>query len=194
MIRAGPPIILSFLTRSPGDSAKLRDRGSCFRSELHTISGEDSQARAPAPHNLSLARLNPTPLLWHHLSMPKIHIPTPLRQYAGKQPAVDVKGSTVAEALSGLVSQHPDLRRHLYTEDGKLRAFVNVYLNDEDVRYLQKEATAVKDGDDISIVPSIAGGTEIEKLGNLANWVNSSRFDLLSVLGEFSAISAVKSF
>src|SRR4051794_31074877 len=111
--------------------------------------------------------LNPTSILWHHLSMPKIHIPTPLRQYAGKQPAVDVKGSTVAEALSGLVSQHPDLRRHLYTEDGKLRAFVNVYLNDEDVRYLQKEATAVKDGDDISIVPSIAGGTEIEKLGNL---------------------------
>jgi len=91
--------------------------------------------------------------------MPKIHIPTPLRQYAGKQPAVDVKGSTVAEALSGLISQHPDLRRHLYTEDGKLRAFVNVYLNDEDVRYLQKEATAVSDGDNISIVPSIAGGT-----------------------------------
>jgi adenylyltransferase/sulfurtransferase len=72
-----------------------------------------------------------------------------------------VKGSTVAEALSGLVSQHPDLRRHLYTEDGKLRAFVNVYLNDEDVRYLQKEATAVSDADDISIVPSIAGGTAL---------------------------------
>ena len=99
--------------------------------------------------------------------MPKIHIPTPLRQYAGKQPAIDVKGSTVAEALSGLISQHPDLRRHLYTEDGKLRAFVNVYLNDEDVRYLQKEATAVQDGDNISIVPSIAGGTEIEKLESL---------------------------
>jgi len=111
--------------------------------------------------------LNRTSFLWHHLSMPKIHIPTPLRQYAGKQPAVNVKGSTVAEALSGLVSQHPDLRRHLYTEDGKLRAFVNVYVNDEDVRYLQKEATAVNDGDDISIVPSIAGGTEIEKLRNL---------------------------
>jgi molybdopterin converting factor small subunit len=56
------------------------------------------------------------------------------------------------------VSQHPDLRRHLYNDDGKLRAFVNVYLNDEDVRYLQKDATAVKDGDSISIVPSIAGG------------------------------------
>jgi molybdopterin converting factor small subunit len=91
--------------------------------------------------------------------MPKINIPTPLRQYAGKQPAVEVPGATVGEALSGLVSQHPDLRRHLYTDEGKLRAFVNVYLNDEDVRYLQKEATAVSDSDNISIVPSIAGGT-----------------------------------
>jgi molybdopterin converting factor small subunit len=90
--------------------------------------------------------------------MTKIHIPTPLRQYAGKQPTVEVKAASVGDALSGLVSQHPDLRRHLYTDDGKLRAFVNVYLNDEDVRYLQKEATAVKDGDSISIVPSIAGG------------------------------------
>jgi len=91
--------------------------------------------------------------------MPKIHIPTPLRQYAAKQSAVDVGGSTVADALSSLVSQYPDLRRHLYTDDGKLRAFVNVYLNDEDVRYLQKEATTVRDGDTISIVPSIAGGS-----------------------------------
>ena len=90
--------------------------------------------------------------------MPKIHIPTPLRQYAGKQPAIDVKAGTIGEALTGLVSQHPDLRRHLYTDDGKLRAFVNVYLNDEDVRYLQKDATAVADSDNISIVPSIAGG------------------------------------
>jgi adenylyltransferase/sulfurtransferase len=90
--------------------------------------------------------------------MPKIHIPTPLRQYAGKQSSVEIKGSTVGEALRGLVSQHPDLRRHLYTDNGKLRAFVNVYLNDEDVRYLQKEATPIQDSDNISIVPSIAGG------------------------------------
>ena len=90
--------------------------------------------------------------------MSKIHIPTPLRQYTGKQATVEVKAGTVAEALSGLVVRHPDLRRHLYTDDGKLRSFVNVYLNDEDVRYLQKEATAVKDNDIISIVPSIAGG------------------------------------
>jgi molybdopterin converting factor small subunit len=92
--------------------------------------------------------------------MPKIHIPTPLRQYVGKQADVEVSGSSVGDAMSDLVAKHPDLRRHLYNDDGKLRAFVNVYLNDEDVRYLQKEATAVKDGDSISIVPSIAGGTE----------------------------------
>jgi molybdopterin converting factor small subunit len=90
--------------------------------------------------------------------MPKIHIPTPLRQYAGKQAAIDVRSGTVADALSDLVAKHPDLRRHLYSDDGKLRAFVNVYVNDEDVRYLQKEATSVKDSDTISIVPSIAGG------------------------------------
>ena len=90
--------------------------------------------------------------------MIKIHIPTPLRQYAGKLPTVEVQARTIAEALSDLVSKHPDLRRHLYTDDGKLRSFVNVYLNDEDVRYLQKEATEVKDSDSISIVPSIAGG------------------------------------
>jgi len=90
--------------------------------------------------------------------MPKIHIPTPLRQYVGKQANVEVKATTVGDALSRLVAEHPELRRHLYTEDGKLRAFVNVYLNDEDVRYLQKDATTVNDSDSISIVPSIAGG------------------------------------
>lgn len=90
--------------------------------------------------------------------MAQIHIPTPLRQYTGKRPSVEVKGSTIGRALDDLVSKHPELRRHLYTDDNKLRAFVNVYLNDEDVRYMEKDATAVKDGDNISIVPSIAGG------------------------------------
>ena len=88
----------------------------------------------------------------------KILIPTPLRQYAGKQAAVDIQGSTVGEALGQLTSRYGDLRKHLYTDDGKLRAFVNVYLNDEDIRYLNKEQTPVKQGDTISIVPSIAGG------------------------------------
>jgi adenylyltransferase/sulfurtransferase len=90
--------------------------------------------------------------------MSKIHIPTPLRQYVGKQASVEVSGATVGEAMSALVAQHPDLRKHLYTEGGKLRAFVNLYVNDEDIRYMQKEATALKEGDNISIVPSIAGG------------------------------------
>jgi MoaD family protein len=88
----------------------------------------------------------------------KILIPTPLRQYADKQSAIDIQGSTIGEALGNLTSRYGDLRKHLYSEDGKLRAFVNVYLNDEDVRYLRKEQTPVKQGDTISIVPSIAGG------------------------------------
>ena len=90
--------------------------------------------------------------------MNKIHIPTPLRQYVGKQSTVEVAGATVGEVMNALVAQHPELRKHLYTEDGKLRAFVNLYVNDEDIRYMQKEATALKEGDNISIVPSIAGG------------------------------------
>jgi len=92
----------------------------------------------------------------------KILIPTPLRQYADKKDAVELKAGTVGEALNQLTSTHPDLRRHLYSDDGKLRAFVNVYVNDEDIRYLQKENTPVKESDTVSIVPSIAGGKEIE--------------------------------
>ena len=90
--------------------------------------------------------------------MPQIQIPSPLRPYVGKQASVEVPAKTVGDALSRLVSQHPDLKRHLYTDEGKLRAFVNVYVNDEDMRYLQKEATTLSETDTISIVPSIAGG------------------------------------
>ncbi|MGO8720280.1 MAG: molybdopterin-synthase adenylyltransferase MoeB [Acidobacteriaceae bacterium] len=89
----------------------------------------------------------------------QIHIPTPLRAYAGKQPVVEVAAHTVAEALTALTMKFPELRKHLYTENGKLRAFVNVYLNDEDIRYIdQKENARVKDSDSLSIIPSIAGG------------------------------------
>jgi len=91
--------------------------------------------------------------------MAKILIPTPLRQYAGKQDAVQLAGKTVGEVLHSLTSQYSDLRRHLYNDEGKLRSFVNVYVNDEDIRYLSKEATPLKDGDTVSIVPSIAGGS-----------------------------------
>jgi adenylyltransferase/sulfurtransferase len=86
-------------------------------------------------------------------------IPTPLRQYAGKQDSVELAGTTVGEVLNSLTSQYAELRRHLYTDEGKLRSFVNVYVNDDDIRYLDKEATALKAGDTVSIVPSIAGGS-----------------------------------
>ena len=88
----------------------------------------------------------------------KIHIPTPLRSYTGGLETVSIPGATVDGVFQQLTVTYPDLKSHLFTPEGKLRSFVNVYLNDEDVRYLQKEATAVKDGDSISIVPSIAGG------------------------------------
>src|SRR5579862_6677655 len=90
--------------------------------------------------------------------MPKVLIPTPLRQYAEKHDSVELNGSTAGEVLGALTAQYPELRRQIYSDEGKLRSFVNVYLNDEDIRYLQKEATPVKDVDNISIVPSIAGG------------------------------------
>jgi len=93
--------------------------------------------------------------------MPKIMIPTPLRQYTGKQDAVSVSGQTVGEALSALTSQYPDLRRQLFTDEGKVRSFVNVYVNDEDIRYLSKDATPTAEGDTISLVPSIAGGSAV---------------------------------
>jgi len=91
----------------------------------------------------------------------KIFIPTPLRAYAAGSPAVDVDAATVSAALDSLTSAHPALRNHLFTPEGKLRAFVNLYLNDEDVRYLPaKEATEVSAGDTLSIIPSIAGGVD----------------------------------
>jgi adenylyltransferase/sulfurtransferase len=89
----------------------------------------------------------------------KIHIPTPLRVYAEKKPSLEVTGATVGEGLRNLTTAHPDLKKHLFTDEGKLRAFVNVYVNDEDIRYLKSTDTAVKDGDEIAIVPSIAGGS-----------------------------------
>src|SRR5258707_10240395 len=87
-----------------------------------------------------------------------IHIPTPLRPFTEKNESVEVSGATVGELLADLTKKYEGLRRHLYADDGRLRNFVNIYLNDEDIRYLQKEKTPVKPGDSLSIVPSVAGG------------------------------------
>ena len=90
--------------------------------------------------------------------MPKVMIPTPLRQYTGKRDAVVVEGATVGEVLNSLTAQYPDLRKQILNDQGKVRSFVNVYLNDEDIRYLSKDATPAAAGDTVTLVPSIAGG------------------------------------
>ncbi len=88
-----------------------------------------------------------------------VFIPTPLRVYAGGNDKVEVNAATIGEALDVLTQTHPELRKHLFSTEGKLRAFVNLYVNDEDVRYLpQKERTPIAASDTLSIIPSIAGG------------------------------------
>ena len=89
----------------------------------------------------------------------RILIPTPLRPYTDKKDAVEANGKTIGELLADLTTKHAGLKAHLYNEQGKLRSFVNVYLNDEDIRYLQKESTPVASGDTVSIIPSVAGGS-----------------------------------
>ncbi|MCH9008327.1 MoaD/ThiS family protein, partial [candidate division KSB1 bacterium] len=90
----------------------------------------------------------------------KVIIPTALRQYTGNQGSVTLPGRTVGEALSNLSGEFSDIKKHLFGEDGKVRNFVNVYVNDDDIRYLQQNETELKEGDVITIVPSVAGGSE----------------------------------
>ena len=91
--------------------------------------------------------------------MPKILIPAPLRKFTGNAAEIAVPGATVGEALQSLAATHPELRQQIFSDDGKIRSFVNVYHNDEDIRFLDKEATVTADGDVVTLVPSIAGGT-----------------------------------
>jgi len=90
-----------------------------------------------------------------------VRIPTPLRPFTGNQSAVTLEGATIGEVLSQLIATYTDLRPHLYDKDGRLRSFVNVYLNDEDIRHLGREATPIGAADTISIVPSVAGGVGV---------------------------------
>lgn len=87
-----------------------------------------------------------------------ISIPTPLRRFTGEHGEVEAEGATVGEVMKDLIRQHPALERHLYGDDGSLRSFVNLFLNDEDVRFRERERTPVSSGDTLSIIPSIAGG------------------------------------
>jgi len=97
----------------------------------------------------------------------EIHIPTPLRSYTDRKARVAVRGTTVSEALEDLTSRHPELRPQLYNEEGRLRSFVNIFVNDEDIRHLQREDTKLNPRDELSIIPSIAGGADAVELSKV---------------------------
>jgi molybdopterin synthase sulfur carrier subunit len=93
----------------------------------------------------------------------KVRIPTPLQKLTNNQGEVQCEASTIDQLLAELERQHPGIRERLCDEGGKLRRFVNIYVNEEDIRFLQGQATALKAGDDISIIPAIAGGADLVK-------------------------------
>jgi len=88
----------------------------------------------------------------------EVRIPTPLRKLTGENEVVSAEGATVGEILASLDKAYPGLTERICDEQGNVRRFVNIFLNDEDIRFLGEKETAVKDGDEISIVPAIAGG------------------------------------
>jgi len=88
----------------------------------------------------------------------KVRIPTPLRKLTNNEELVEVNGSTIAEAITELQSRYPGIQERLVDEKGEVRRFVNVYVNEEDIRFLKNQQTPLKDGDEVSIIPAIAGG------------------------------------
>lgn len=92
------------------------------------------------------------------MALIKVRIPSPLQKLTKNQAEVSCEGANVGELIANLEKSYPGIKDRICDETGKLRRFVNVYVNDEDVRFLNREATQIKDGDEISIVPAIAGG------------------------------------
>ncbi len=90
--------------------------------------------------------------------MPKVRIPTPLRKLTKEQAVVEASGANIGDLLADLERQYAGIRERLCDEKGEIRRFVNVYLNDQDIRFMDGLKTAVKDTDEVSIVPAIAGG------------------------------------
>jgi len=88
----------------------------------------------------------------------KVRIPTPLRKLTNNEELVEVNAATIGEAISELQTRYPGIKDRLLDENGSIRRFVNVYVNEEDIRFLQNQQTALKEGDEISIIPAIAGG------------------------------------
>ena len=88
-----------------------------------------------------------------------VRIPTPLRRLTQNQPEVEAEGDTIESLIESLETNYPGIKERICDESGNIRRFVNIYLNDEDIRFLDGNATAVKDGDEISVIPAIAGGS-----------------------------------
>jgi molybdopterin synthase sulfur carrier subunit len=94
-----------------------------------------------------------------------VRIPTPLQGLTNNLSEVAAEGETISELMSNLDEKYPGLKQRIYDDSGKLRRFVNVYVNDEDIRFLDNEETAVRDGSEVSIIPSIAGGVAVRMMG-----------------------------
>ena len=88
----------------------------------------------------------------------KVRIPTPLRKLTNDEEIVEVNSATIGDAITELQSRYPGIKERLVDESGEVRRFVNVYVNEEDIRFLQNQNTPLKEGDEISIIPAIAGG------------------------------------
>ncbi len=88
----------------------------------------------------------------------KVRIPTPLQKLTGGQGEITGEGETIKDVFTGLESRYPGFKERLYDDSGVLRRFINIYVNEEDIRFLTGETTQLKDGDDISVIPAIAGG------------------------------------
>jgi len=95
----------------------------------------------------------------------RVRIPSPLQPLTNSQPEVEATGETVRQVLADLELRYPGIQQRLYDDDGRLRRFVNLYVNDEDVRFLQGEDTVLAEGDQVSIVPAIAGGRGVRSGG-----------------------------
>ncbi|MCH2378215.1 MAG: MoaD/ThiS family protein [Pedosphaera sp.] len=88
----------------------------------------------------------------------QVRIPTPLRKLTHDEEVVETSAETIGDAIIDLESRYPGLQERLLDDDGQVRRFVNVYVNEEDIRFLQEKETPLKDGDEVSIIPAIAGG------------------------------------
>jgi adenylyltransferase/sulfurtransferase len=141
-------------------NAKFKRQNS--KNEIQRISFPCSAWERKRSIGLSLPIENPKSKIENRKSAmsTRIFIPTPLRSYTDNRAEIEVEGTNIGEALGALIEEHPGLREHLFDSDGKLRSFVNIYLNDDDIRYLSEEKTPVESRDTISIIPAIAGGAK----------------------------------